>query len=319
MVSYKCSIIANPEGNAWSFALEVYKRLRVRNKKYELNEVSVKVFRDGEIKPKIKDNVRRKNCFFIHDSSLEPAEWFLQLALINEALRNSSSQEISDVLPYLRFTRQDRKDESRVPVSSRMVADVVSFYADRLLTLDVHNPSISGFYSVPFDNLYSFKTVVKYLKKKHKEFLENVVIMSPDAGGAARAQSFARRINIEEIAVGYKTRKKAGEVSDLKITGDVKGKNVLIVDDILDSGNTLIKAYNSAKKAGADKIGAYCTHGLFTEGVKKMGCLDLLVVGDSFPNPALKETKAEVVSFAPLFAEAIYRINKGESLSALFD
>jgi len=320
MTTYKCSIIANPEGNAWNFAQEVYKRLRARSDKYELNKVLIQKFRDGEIKPKIEKNVRRRNCFFIHDSSLNPNDWFLQLALINETLKNSSAQEITDVLPYLKFGRQDRKDESRVPISSKVIAKLVERDANRVLTMDVHNPSIGGFYDIPFDNLYSFLNVVDYLKKNYSYVLENAVIMSPDVGGAKRARSFAKRANIRKIVVGDKNREEDGEVESIQIIGDVKGKNVLMVDDIIDSGNTLIQACDACKKQGAEKVYAYATHGLFTTGTEKLtGCFDLIIVGDTFPNPNLKDEKIIVVSFADLFAEAIYRINEGESLSALFD
>jgi len=320
MTTYKCSIIANPEGNAWKFASEVYKILRARNEKFELNKVFIQRFRDGEIKPKIEKNVRRRNCFFIHDSSLKPNDWFLQLALINEILRNSSAQEITDVLPYLKFGRQDRKDESRVPISSKVIAKLIERDANRVLTMDVHNPSIAGFYDFPFDNLYSFLSVIDYLKRNYPYVLENAVIMSPDVGGGKRARSFAKKAGIKKIVVGDKNREEDGEVESIQIIGDVKGKNVLIVDDIIDSGNTLIQACNAAKQQGAEKVYAYATHGLFTEGTERLTkCFDLIIVGDTFPNPVLENGKIKVVSFANLFAEAIYRINEGESLSALFD
>lgn len=321
MVFYPCSIIANPEGNAWDFAKKVYKNLRKRHRKYELNEVRVRAFRDGEVKPKITQNVRRKNCFLIHDSSLEPAMWQLQLALINEALKNSSAQEVTDVLPYLKFTRQDRKDESRVPKSTKVIAEAIERYATRVLTIDVHNPSIDLAYNIPFDNLYSFTSVIEYLNKEHKGFFKNMVIMSPDVGGAKRARSFAKRAGVSRIAVGDKNREEDGEVESIRVIGDVRGRDVLIIDDIIDSGNTTIQACQAVRKRGAEKVYAYATHGLFTEGVGRLTeCLDKLIVGDSVLKREYKQRgDIEVVSFAPLFAEAIYRINEGKSLSELFD
>ncbi len=321
MTIYKCSIIADPEGNAWEFAKEIYENLRARSDKFELNRVNIHQFGDGEIKPKIEKNVRRKNCFFIHDSGKNPAEWFLELALVLETLRNSSAQEIISVLPYLRFSRQDRKDESRVPINAKVVADIISKYADRVLTIDVHNPSIQGFYDIPFDNLYSFQSVVNYLKRNHKDFLQNLVVMSPDAGGGKRAEAFAKRIGVEGIAIGHKTREKAGEVSKLQVIGDIEDKNILIVDDIVESGGTLIKAYKALKEGGAKKVYAYCTHGLFTKGTEELTKnFDLIIVGDSFIRPGLElAEKVNVVSFADLFAEAIFRINDGLSLSQLFE
>lgn len=322
MGEYKCSIIADPKGNAWDFAKEVHRLLvEMGGKKYELNEENVKRFRDGEIKPRIKDNLRRKNCFFIHDSTKKPADWFLELALMLETMQNSSAQEITAVLPYLRFSRQDRKDESRVPISTQVVAGMIEKYADRVLTLDVHNPAIQNAYHIPLDNLYSFATAVTYLKEKHPEFLENLVVMSPDAGGVDRAEAFAKRVGTERAVYGSKRRKESGEVKNLEIVGDVTGCNVLVVDDIIDSGGTLVRASAAARERGAKRVGAYAAHGIFTEGIDKITkCLDLVVVGDSVVLPEVRKSgKIEVISFAKLFAEAISRISEGESLSELFD
>lgn len=325
MVEYQCCILANPKGNSWDFSKNVYNIIKnkEKGKKFQLVPVLINKFRDGEIYLKVKDNVRRRNCYFIHDSSKEPSEWFNELVFVNHTLRNSSCQEITDVLPYLRYSRQDRKDESRVPISARIVADMIGNNANRVLTLDVHNPSIQGFYRIPFDYLYSFPIVIKHFKKRHGDFLENVVIMSPDAGGSKRAEAFARRLNVGniDIAVGYKTRKNVGDVDDLKIAGDVKGKNVLIVDDIVDSGNSMIKAREAIVKEGVKGVAAYCTHALFTGGVERvMEYFDFFVIGDTIANPSFNnKEKLEVVSFVPLFAEAIYRINEGESLSGLLE
>jgi ribose-phosphate pyrophosphokinase len=318
MVDYKCSVIANPDGNAWNFACEVFQHLRKRSEKFELNKVNIKRFRDGEIKPHIESNVRQKNCFFIHDSSLQPSEWLTQLLLINETLKNSSSQKVIDVLPYIKYARQDRKDESRVPISARAVANAVELYADAVLTMDVHNPAIQGFYKIPFDNLYSFMTIAHYLKIKHPELLDNLVIMSPDVGGAARARAFAKKIGVGDIVIGNKVRTDAGSVAEFRLIGDVAGKNVIIIDDMIDSGGTLCKACSAAKQAGARKVIAYATHALFTEGVAILcDCFDLIIVSDSVP-VKIVHPKIETISLAELFADAIYRINEGMSLSELF-
>jgi ribose-phosphate pyrophosphokinase len=323
MTMYQCSIIANPAGNAWEFAKEIYEKLnkKANGGKYELNEVNIKTFRDGEIMPRIKENIRRKNCFFIHDSSLPPSKWLLQLNLINETMKNSSAQEITNVLPYLKFARQDRKDQSRVPISSRAIAKSIGRYADKVLTIDVHNPSIAGSYDIPFDNLYSFTTVIDYLNKKYPGFFENMVVMSPDVGGAKRARSFAKRAGVKKIVIGDKNREEDGEVESIQIIGDVKGKNVLMVDDIIDSGNTMIQSCEACRKQGAKKVYAYVTHGLFTEGIDKLTkCFDMLIVGDTVLSPEMKmRDDLVVISFADLFAESIYRINEGKSLSELFD
>lgn len=316
MVEVKYCIIANPKGKSWDFAQGVFNDLRLRSNQFELNEIEVKEFRDGELKPKIKNNVRGKICFLIHDSNERPDRWFLELCLINQALKKSAAKEIINIFPYFKFARQDRKDESRVPISAEVVADVVELYANGVLTLDVHTPAIDGFFKIRFDSLHSFETVVKHLKSKGENF-SNFVVMSPDAGGAARATAFAKRMGINEVVIGYKVRKEAGEVSELKISGDVKDKDVFIVDDLVDSGNTLVKAAKVARENGARKVYAYCTHGLFTLGVDHATqSLDKFYVGDTIKQQP--HEKLEVISFTSLFAEAIYRMSQGMSLSALF-
>jgi ribose-phosphate pyrophosphokinase len=315
---YKCSIIADPKGDAWELACKIYKYLVEKEDFFELNELSIKKFRDGEIKPKISKNVRGKNCFFIH-SNKNTAYWHLELCLVNNALRNSSAHETIDVLPYLKFSRQDRKDESRVPISAQVVADNIGRYDHtRILTVEVHNPSIQGFFQCPFDSLYTFPIIIDYLKNFHPEITEDLVIMSPDTGGAKRAEAFAKRLGKNDVAFGYKSRPVEGEVDQLKILGDVKDKNVLIIDDIVDSGNTLIKASQAAKEQGAKKVYAYCTHGLFTEGVERVTSnFDKFFIGDTVKQES--NNNLEIISFAPLLAEAILRISKGQSLSALFE
>lgn len=319
MPTHECMIIANPEGKAWEFARSIFDYLAQKDDKYYLTEFKVKRFRDNEIKVKIKDNIRRKNCFFIHDSNLEPAEWMIQLIFANEAMRNSSANEIINVLPYIKFGRQDRKDESRVSISAKAVAKVIGLYANRVLTLDAHFTQIQGFYDIPLDNLYSSRVLCNYLREKHPEFLKNIVVMSPDTGGTSRAKAFAVKLGIKNIVIGYKHRPQEGEVDEFKIIGDVSGKNVLIIDDMVDSGNTLIKAAQTARKQGAKKVYAYCTHGIFSGDARdKIGKeLDLIIVSNSIYQP--QQDKIEVVSLNDFFAEAIYRTSRGKSLSELFE
>lgn len=313
-----CSILANPEGKAWEFAQSIYEKLHERSKRFELNEINIKTFRDEEIKVKLKDNVRRKNCFFIHDSTLNPADWFLQLILVNEAMKNSSANEIVDVLPYMKFSRQDRKDESRVAVNARVLADTLSLYADRVLTIDTHCGQLPSFYRIPFDNLYSSRLLYEYLKQKHSQLLENTVVMSPDAGGTSRAKGFASKLGIENIVIGYKFRKKDGEIQEFKVVGELKGENVLIIDDMIDSGGTIIEAAKSVRAMGAKKVYVYCTHGLFSKGREEISrAVDRVFVTNSIPQ--LVHEKIEVIPLENLFAEAIYRTNEGSSLSQLFE
>ena len=317
--NHKCAIIADPSSSGWDFASKLYEKIRDKTDKFELNKVNIKKFRDKEIKPKIELNIRNKDCYFIHDSNKDPKSWFLELCLINSAIKGSSAERIIDVLPYLRFCRQDRKDESRVPISAKVVSDVIGIYADRVLTMDVHSHQIQGFYNIPFDNLYSFPTVISNINQEDSNILDNSVIMSTDAGGASRAKSFAERAGKKEVAIGYKVRNKDGDVETLKILGEVKNKNVLILDDIVDSGTTINMAAYAARMNGANKVYGYCTHGLFTKGIEYVTKnFDTFFLGDTlYNNNPPKNTR--IISFVPLFAEAIYRINEGKSLSELFE
>lgn len=320
-MTYKCCILANPEGQAWEFAQRVLKELEQKSTHFEPepNRINIKRFRDGECKPKIERNVRKQDCYVIHDSNLPPAEWHLQLHLINEALRNSSAHEIVNVFPYMRFSRQDRKDESRTSISAKALKDIIQPYANRVLTVDVHNPAIQGFYEIPFDNLYSAPTVADVLQTHHSALLEDLVVMSPDAGGGQRAQAFARRLHLEgNIAIGYKVRPREGEVASIRILGEVRRKKILMIDDIIDSGNTLIKAAAAVREQGAKRVYAYCTHALFTEGIKKVAvAFDRLFISDTLKTSP--HQKVEVISLVPLFADAIHRTNEGLSLSKLFE
>ncbi len=324
------AILANPEGKAWDFTNRVYAKLKEkegRGLESEIKMIEVKMahFRDGELKLKITENVRDKICFYIHDCSLKPAEWFAQLPLVNFALKYASAFEIIDVVPYMLFSRQDRKDESRVAISAKVVADMISAYANRVITLDLHAPQIQGFYSIPLDNLYSSLYAARHIFSKHPELLkEELSIMSPDAGGVPRARQFIddimKKYNKDaRLVTGYKYRPKAGEIGDYRLLGEVKEQNVLVVDDILDSGGTLIRASKTLKDAGAKDIYAYVTHGIFTEGFEKLKPYFKKVFVSNSRNVFFDDNQFELIDLSDLFAEAIYRTAKGMSLSALFE
>ncbi len=321
MAVHKCSILADPEGYGWEYASKIFEALPNGKKGFELNPIHIKKFRDGEVKPKIESSVRKRNCYFVHDSNLSPAEWSLYLDLINQALKKSAAQEIIDVFPYMRFSRQDRKDESGTPVTVRAIADKIELNAIRGMTIDFHSQvALDCAYKIPFDNLSHYSTVVEHVKRTSPEILENLVIMSPDEGGLRRAREFAGRFGVYELAVGDKYRKTAGEIESFRIIGDVEGRNVFIVDDLVDSGKTLVTALREVKKSGGLKVYAYATHGLFTEGIKKVTeHFDKFYIGDTRKLPADEiSSNMEIVSFIPLFAKAINRTSEGDSLSALF-
>jgi len=317
-------IIADSKGKGYNFAKNIYEyvlRKKERDFPIDLSDIERTKFKDGEIKIKISKNVRRKKCFLIHDSNKNPYEWFTELVFKLEAINFSSPSEINVVLPYTRFARQDRKDESRVSVNAKALAQVVSLYATRGMTVDLHNPQMQEYFDIPYDNLYSFPVLVDYLQRNHKKILEDLVVVTPDLGGGKRAESLVKRLVKSgvkaEVAIGYKTRKKENEVERTMIIGNVEGKNCLIVDDIIDTGNTIIKTAEKLKEKGAKKIFVYGTHGLFTERDNEFEIFDKILVSDSLRCPKIRNL--EVVSLANLFGEAIYRTIIGESLSDLFD
>lgn len=327
MATDEVVIIADSTSRGYGFAKKVYEYIinkEERDFPLRLVDLEIKEFRDKEKKVRIKDNVRERRCFFIHDSNKDPMTWFFELAAVNEALKYSDAQKIVDVLPDLRFSRQDRKDKSRVAVNSRLVADGVSMYAHRMMTVDIHALQIAGMYKIPVDPLYSFPTLVEYIYQNYRDFLTNLVIMSPDSGGATRAENFKNRLKdlgIETgLAIGYKNRPMPGEISRDKyaVLGEVSGKNILMLDDIIDSGNTLITAVNKSRELGAKKIWAYATHGLFTEGIDKVVCsFDKVLVSDTLST--VPHERLEVISMTGLVGEAIFRTVRGDSLSSLFE
>jgi ribose-phosphate pyrophosphokinase len=330
----KCFLVYDPNGGAKNLTESIYDSVETRMRGlFELNEVIFDKFRMGETKLNIEKNVRRGHCFYIADSNDDPNQWFAKSALLNHTLENSSAKEIIDVFPHLIYSRQDRKDQARVPMSARVVADVIQLYADKVLTVDVHSYQTQMLYK-RFDSLPSFRTVAEYLTEKHPEILtDNLVIASPDAGGGTRAVGFGRRLGDKNVAIGHKLRKD-GEAEKVEFAeSQVSGCDILLVDDIIDSGGTLIKAIDGLKAKNAGKIYVYGTHGFFTEGYDDLlEKVDRVFIGDTITQPYLKnphyqseeglpkivDEKLEVISFAPIIADAIYATATGGSLSDLF-
>jgi ribose-phosphate pyrophosphokinase len=313
-------ILANKEGKMWEFTKEVYNKLvnnPNRTREYELGEVEIKKFNDGEIFSKVLANVRLRTCFYFHDSSMDPQEGIVSLFQVNDALRRSSASKINNVIPYMSYSRQDRMTEPRVPITARIVADLISEKAQRVITTDLHNPAITGFYNIPFDNLKGYIPISEYLKNYCPEFLANAVILAPDVGCAKMAGSYAKRLGLR-VVLADKERKKAGEIGDLKIVGDVRGKNVIIPDDMIDTGGTLIKAAEEAKKQGAEQIYVCATHGVFSRGVEELinSVIEKIIITDTIPQN--RNGKIVVVSLVNLFSETIHRIAHGGSVSELF-
>jgi len=320
MGNSKSIILADPDSESWDFACNVYEKIKQRDENnISIGKVEITRFNDGESYVHIAENVRGKNCFFVHDCGKNPNDWLIELMLVNDALKRASAALVTDILPYMKYSRQDRKHVSRVPVSARVIADSIGYRADRVMTTDLHADQIQGFYNKPFDNLYAFPILIKYLKEKYAEFLKNSIVIAPDAGGVHRARAFAKRID-KEIAIIDKRREKAGEVAGMNIVGEVEGKNAIIVDDMIDTGGTLIEACKALKKNGAQDVFACCTHAVFSKNAEQMlsEVFDKVIVSDSIPKK-MNNNKVDIVSLAELYAEAIYRINEGLSLSELFE
>ena len=314
-------ILADPNGKAWDFAEKIYHKLKSHEnskREYILGKVEITKFNDDEIFPKILENVREKTCYFIHDSSMNPQDWLISLAFMNCALMRSSAGKINDVLPYMKYCRQDRMVEPRTPISAKVVADIINLRAYRVITTDLHNPATMSTYSIPFDNLKAYPVIIEHLNKNYSDFLKNAIIVSPDIGSDPRAQSYARRLGLE-VAIIFKKRKKAGEIENMTLVGEVEGKNALIVDDMIDTAGTLCRAAEILKNKGAKEIWACATHGIFSKDAKEKidkSCLKKIIITDSIPQDRNK--KIEVVSLVDLFAETIYRISHGLSVSELF-
>jgi len=309
-------ILADPKGNAWGFAKEVYEKLNSnpsRDRKYSLGEVEIIKFNDGELFIQVLTNVRQKTCFFIHDSSMNPQDWTISLAEVNDALMRSSAGKVNNVLPYMKYSRQDRMSAPRTPITAGVLAKIIGLEADRVITTDLHNSASTSAYAVPFDNLKAYPVIVGHLMNNYPDFLRNLAIVAPDVGSAERAKSYAKRLG-GSVAIVDKSREKAGIVGNMTVIGDVDGKNVLIVDDMIDTAGTLCKAAEVLRNNGALKIWACATHGLFSKDALdklKNSCLDKVIVTDSIPQQDLD--KVEIVSLTGLFAETIYRISHGQS------
>lgn len=317
-------IIADSFGRGYGFARGVYNYITLKeDRDFEiiLSDIKRTDFKDGEFKLRIVRNIRRKKCFFIHDPNKDACRWVADLLFVLEAMRFSSPEEINVVLPYTRFARQDRKDESRVSVNANAIAGMITRYADRGMTIDLHSPQIQEYFGIPFDNLFSSPVLVNYLLENHKELLDNLVIVSPDEGGAKRAGSFQKRLSREgvnaELAICYKRRSGEDVVGEMRVMGEVKGKNCLLVDDIIDTGGTMVESAKVLRGKGANKIAAYGTHGLFVEGFEKFEVFDNVLTSDSLFNES--KGNLEVISLVDLFGEAIYRTVVGQSLSGLFE
>lgn len=287
-----------------------------------LTKASVRRFADQEVFVEIQENVRGEDVFIIQSTSFPTNDNLMELLIITDALRRASARRITAVIPYFGYARQDRKTDSRTPISAKLVANIITRAgADRVLTMDLHAGQIQGFFDIPTDNLFVAPVFVADIKERHAG--ENIMIVSPDVGGVVRARAFARRLDCN-LAIVDKRRERAGESEVMNVIGDVTGKSCILVDDIIDSGGTLINAAEALLSRGAKEVSAYITHGVLSGGaVARIAASRMkeLVITDSIqPTEAVKIARnIRVLSIASLVGEAIHRTASEESVSSLFD
>ena len=293
-----------------------------KNLRSKLVNTNIKRFADGEIYIEINENIRGNSVFVIQSTSNPANDNLMELLLVIDALKRSSAKNITAVIPYFGYARQDRKVVPRTSISAKVVANLISNTgASRVVTVDLHAGQIQGFFDMPVDNLFTTPLFARYIKKKLKS--KNLICVSPDVGGVQRTRGLATKISAD-LAIIDKRRPAPGKSQVMNIIGDVKNRNCLLVDDIVDSGGTLCNAATALIKSGAKSVEAYITHGVLSGGaVANIASSDLrnLVTSDSIlPTEAFRVAKnIRNITIAPLLGEAIRRINKETSVSSLFD
>jgi ribose-phosphate pyrophosphokinase len=286
-----------------------------------LGKANVSRFSDGEVMVEINENVRGKDCFVLQSTCAPANDHLMEVMIMVDALKRSSAGRITAALPYFGYARQDRRvRSSRVAISAKVVANMLQVAGvDRVLTMDLHADQIQGFFDIPVDNIYAAPLL---LGDVHKQGFENLIVVSPDVGGVVRARALAKRLDVD-LAIIDKRRPKANVSEVMNIIGDVAGRNCVIMDDMVDTANTLVKAAAALKEHGALSVYAYCTHPVLSGGAVnriEQSALDGCVVTDTIPLPrdAAASTKIRALSCAQLLAETILRINRADSVSSLF-
>ena len=285
----------------------------------ELSEIELNRFSDGEISVKIKENVREANLFIIQSICNPGNDHIIELLLIIDAACRASARRITAVIPYFGYARQDRKIEPRVPISSKVVSNIIQTTgANRILTMDLHADQIQGFFDIPVDNLFGTPIVIDYFKNLD---IGEMVVVSPDTGGVDRARYFAKKMN-SSLAIIDKRREQANISEVMHVIGDVKGKNCIIIDDMIDTGGSISGAANALKAQGAEVVYCYATHGILSGNAYerlKNAPFEEIILTDTIPIDQSKILpNMRILSVSNLFGEAIRRIHNGESVSSLF-
>jgi ribose-phosphate pyrophosphokinase len=295
-----------------------------RGMSVSLVEARVERFNDQEIFVEVFENVRGEDMYVIQPTSNPANDNLMELLIMVDALRRSSASRITAVIPYFGYARQDRRAKARTPITAKLVANMIAEAGvDRVLTLDLHAAQIQGFFDIPVDNLYAAPVFALDIEHHFKGQMGDLMVVSPDVGGVARARELATRIGAP-LAIVDKRREKAGEVAGMTVIGDVRGHKCIIVDDICDTAGTLCKAAETLMEAGATEVHSYITHGVLSgPAVERVGksVMKSLVITDSIePTAAVKQAKnIRIVPTAPMFAQAILNIWGGMSVSSLFE
>ena len=286
--------------------------------KYGIQQGDVKIteFSDGEFCPSFEETVRGNRVFLIQSTN-PPADNLMELLLLCDAAKRASAKHITAVIPYFGLARQDRKDKPRVPIGAKLSAKMLmAAGATRVMTMDLHADQIQGFFEVPVDHLYSSALFIKDAEAMH---LDNLCVASPDMGGAKRAHAYGSKLEAD-VVICYKERKKANEIDKMTVIGDVVGKNIILVDDMVDTGGTLCKAAEMLKEKGAVSVRAYCTHGILSGPAHERianSALEELVITDTIPQTQINP-KIRVISVAEMFAQVMKNVHHHESISGHF-
>ncbi len=285
----------------------------------ELGKCTVSSFPDGETFVKIEENVRGEDVFLVQSTSPPTNHNLMEMFIMMDALRRASATRITAVLPFYGYARQDRKDQPRVPITAKLVANLlVAAGANRVLTMDLHAQQIQGFFDIPVDHLYAAPVMYEYFKSKK---IPDLIVVSPDVGGLKMAHAYSQVLEVG-LAIVAKRRKNATEVESMALIGEIRGKNVLMVDDLTETAGTLTTASILLKKKGAKKIYACVSHALLNDvGIQRLrkSNIDELITTDTVLRPAIEGVKITTLSVAGLLGEAIKRINSNSSVTSLFE
>ncbi len=293
------------------------------NLRRELSVASVSRFSDGEIQVEIGENVRGCDTFIIQSTSPDANQNLMELLIMTDALKRSSATSITAVVPYYGYARQDRKVASRSPITAKLVADLIEAAGvTRVVSMDMHAGQIQGFFNIPFDHLYAAPVMLEHMRRRFDGHAENVVIVSPDAGGVERVRAYSKRLGTT-IGMIDKRRTKPNEAEIMNVVGEVQGKVAVILDDMIDTAGTLTQAANALVDKGASRVFAYATHAVLSgpavERITKSPIEEVVVTDTIAPSPAAAGcSKIEVVTVSKLLAEAVRRIHQADSLSSLF-